>query len=194
MIKLGFTSFESNLLQAVLVDKTRRVMGRDFAQPVNSYQSPVDDKGKLGAVFACAMFAEATLCLFGREPGGISISFLRQVELRHFAKVGSNGRLRVGGSRGIVRFRSKVAGKGNFFDAPMNPGFFKSFKGSGLRMRHAGFNAAFRKNPPPPTGLHQQELNAALSHAIANRSDLLACFREPRWLRNLLVSFKAHDT
>ena len=194
MVKRGITSFESNLLQTVLVDTTRSVVARDFVQPANSQQSPVNDKGKLGAVFACAMVEQATLCLFGGKPGGISTSFLRQFEPGYFAKVGRNGRPCVGRSRSILRFWSKVAGKGNFFNAPMHPGFFKSLKGGGLRIRHAGFSAAFRKNPPPPAGLHQQELNAALSHAIANRSDLLAFFREPRWFGNLHLSCNAHDT
>ncbi len=61
----------------------------------------------------------------------------------------------------------------------MNASFFKSFEGSRLRRRKAGFQAAFGKNPPAPAGLNQQKFNAAFADAVTNRSYLLASWRKP---------------
>jgi hypothetical protein len=56
---------------------------------------------------------------------------------------------------------------------------FKSLEGSGLRMRKAGFHAAFGKNPTSAASLHQQEFDAASANAVANGGNQLASFRQP---------------
>jgi hypothetical protein len=60
----------------------------------------------------------------------------------------------------------------------MNPSFFKSLQGSGLRGRKAWFHAAFRKNPPSAAGLNQQEFNAAFAHAVTDCGNLLPPSRQ----------------
>jgi len=61
----------------------------------------------------------------------------------------------------------------------VNASLFKGLDGSGLRMRKAGFHAAFGKNPPSAASLHQQEFDAPSANVVANGGDQLASFRQP---------------
>jgi hypothetical protein len=61
----------------------------------------------------------------------------------------------------------------------MNARFFESFEGSGLGVGEAGLNAAFGKNPPSASSLHQEEFNSAFADAVTNGGDLLAFFGKP---------------
>lgn len=75
---LGFTSLESNLLQAVFARTMRSCVGGGTMQPVNSQQGTINDAAEFSAEFRRSLFDQAVLRLLGGEPGGISISFLRR--------------------------------------------------------------------------------------------------------------------
>src|SRR5208283_863011 len=76
----------------------------------------------------------------------------------------------------------------------MHASLFKSLERRGLRSRETGFNATLGKDPPPTTSLNQQELDAALAHAVTNGRNLLAAssFRKPRQLQTLHRSIAPH--
>ena len=158
-------------------------------QSPDACHGAIDDASQFGAKFLRAALKEALLRFFGGKPGGVSIRFLRRFQPRHFAKVGSDGKLwrgESGSSRSLafcytcsVAFATEVTGKGDCFHPAMNASLFKSLEGSGLCVRKAGLNAAFGENPASTAGLHQQEFDAAFTDAVTNSGDLLPFFRKP---------------
>jgi hypothetical protein len=136
----------------------------------------VNHAGEFGAEFRRPVFEQALLRLFSGKPGGVSIRFLRPLEARHCAKVGSNG---------SVSFSTRVTGEWDFFDPAMNAGFFKGLKRSRLSVREARLSTAFGENPTSAASLNQQELDAAFTDPVTNGGDLLPCFRKPRRLQAL---------
>ena len=109
---------------------------------LNPRQSTVDDAGEFRAEFGGTVFEQALLRFCGRKPSGVAIRFLGQFEPSHFAKMGRDGELRLGGtgarrppgfcrSRG-GRFPPEVAGEWNLLHTAMNAGLFKGLQGGGL--------------------------------------------------------------
>jgi len=70
-----------------------------------------------------------------------------------------------------------VPRKRGFFHPPVNPSLFECFQRGRLGMRQARLDATFGENPTAFSSLHQQEFDDAHAHAVANCSDLLACFQ-----------------
>ncbi len=179
-----FEGLESNILQGVFSGANRHGPGI-FVRAADTSGGAIDDTGELGAEFVRATFQQALLCFFGGEPCGMPIRFLRRFEARNFAKVSTDGRAKGGNPISRVRFlcffciavATKVAGEAEFFHPAVNAGFFESFECGGLGVGHAWFSAAFGENPTSAASLNQQEFDAPVAKAVANRGDLLPCFR-----------------
>ena len=175
-----FMHLKSHSLQAVRVIQS--VVGA--VQTLNTRRSAVDDSRELSAEFRGAAFEQALLRLFSGEPSRVSIRFLRRLEPSHFAKVGSDGKLWLGGPGGSrprafcrrcsFRFAPEITGEADFFHPAMNPSLFKCLERRGLSVGEAGFDAAFGENPTSAAGLNQQEFDAPSADAVTDGCDLLA--------------------
>jgi len=136
-----FKGFETDFLQFIPMAGLWMVVGF-IVQSLNPRQSTVDDAGEFGAEFGGTVFEQALLRFCARKPGGVAIRFLRQLQPSHFAKMGRDGKLRLGGSgarrpRGFcrsrgVRFPPEVAGEWNLLHPAMNAGLLKGLHGGGL--------------------------------------------------------------
>jgi hypothetical protein len=195
-----FDCLEPNFLQPVFSGLNHRVIhlgviqtsAEVFVQPLDAGCCSVDDANQFSTEFRRAVFEQALFCFFSGKPGGVPIRFLRRFQARYFAKVGSDGKLWLGGSGSStprvscrncgISFAPEVAREGYVFHPAMNASLFKSLEGSGLGVREARFSAAFGENPTSAAGLYQQEFNAASANAVTNSGDLLPSFRKPgRW-------------
>jgi hypothetical protein len=187
-----FKGLKTDFLQFIPMAGLRMAVA--FAvQSLNPRQGTVDNAGEFGAEFGGAVFEQALLRFRGRKPGGMSIRFLRQLEPSHFAKMSSDGELRLGGSGARrapafcssgVRFPPEVAGERNLLHTAMNAGLLKGLHGSGLGVGQARLNASFGKDPPSAASLNQQKFNAVFADTVTNRSDLLPSLQKPRPLRD----------
>jgi hypothetical protein len=72
-------------------------------------------------------------------------------------------------------FASNISGERCFFDPSMNSRFLERFECGRLGVGQGRFSATFGKSPSSPSAsLDQQELNAIITNAVADRRNLFA--------------------